>query len=195
MSQGTGQNELQEKTQKLLQGPLKHVRAAALAAALVPLASVVVAPVAVQAQCSGGPGVICPPPPPPPDNQPGTGTPGYWKTHARAWPPEGVTVAGVTYDINRAITLLGMGGSDKSITMFSSLASAILNVKIGNDGSCVTETIALAEIWMAAHPPGSHVAGSSQAWTDGEPLHITLDTYNNGLLYNSNGQLCAPHRN
>ena len=190
MSQEIRQTELQEKTQKLLRGSLKYVRVAALAAALVPLASVVAAPAVAQEQCPpcGG----CPPPPP--ANQPGTGTPGYWKTHASAWPPEGVTVAGVTYDINRAITLLGMGGSDKSITMFSSLASAILNLKIGNDGSCVTETIALAEIWMTAHPPGSHVAGSSQAWTEGEPLHIRLDTYNNGLLYNSNGQLCAPHR-
>ena len=191
MSQNIGQTELQTKTRRLLDGPLKHIRVVALAAALLPLASVAAAPARVQ--CGSAPAPPCPPPPPP-ANQPGTGTPGYWKTHASAWPPEGVTVAGVTYDINRAITLLGMGGSDKSITMFSSLASAILNLKIGNDGSCVTETIALAEIWMTAHPPGSHVAGSSQAWTEGEPLHIRLDTYNNGLLYNSNGQLCAPHR-
>ena len=33
-----------QKTQQLLQGPLKHVRAAALAAALLPLASVAVSP-------------------------------------------------------------------------------------------------------------------------------------------------------
>jgi hypothetical protein len=189
MSQNIGHTELQKKTRRLLDGPLKHIRVVALAAALLPLASV--APAA--AQCVPNPSNSCTSTPPP-ANQPGTGTPGYWKNHASAWPTEGVTVAGVTYDINRAITLLGMVGSDKSITMFSSLASAILNLKIGNDGSCVTETIALAEIWMAAHPPGSHVAGSSQAWKDGEPLHITLDTYNNGLLYNINGLLCTPHR-
>jgi hypothetical protein len=40
---------------------------------------------------------------------------------------------------------------------------------------------------MMAHPVGSNVAGSSPAWTAGEPLHITMDNYNNGLL-------CAPHR-
>jgi hypothetical protein len=34
---------------------------------------------------------------------------------------------------------------------------------------------------------GSNVAASSDAWTIGEPLHIQMDTYNNGLL-------CAPHR-
>ena len=38
------QVQVAEKTQQMLQGPLKHVRAAALAAALVPLASVVATP-------------------------------------------------------------------------------------------------------------------------------------------------------
>ena len=54
MSQGIGQHELQEKTQKLLQGPLKHVRAAALAAVLLPLASVAATPAAAQADCPSG---------------------------------------------------------------------------------------------------------------------------------------------
>jgi len=40
MSNEIRQTELREKTQQLLQGPLKHIRAAALAAALLPLASV-----------------------------------------------------------------------------------------------------------------------------------------------------------
>ena len=179
MSQAIVQTELQEKTQRLLAGPLKHIRAAALAAALLPLASVAAAPASAQSVVdqSGGP---------PPTN-PGTGTPGYWKTHAAAWPSGGVTVGGVTYTIADAITLLGRVGSDKSITMFSSLVPAKLNVAIGNDGSCVADAIAAADTWMIAHPPGSNVAGSSPAWVIGEPLHITLDSYNNGLL-------CAPHR-
>jgi hypothetical protein len=47
--------ELQEKTQQLLHGSLKHVRAAALAAVLVPLASVAaVSPAAAQTQCQSG---------------------------------------------------------------------------------------------------------------------------------------------
>jgi hypothetical protein len=79
-------------------------------------------------------------------------------------------------------------GKDKSITMFSSLVPAMLNVLIGNDGSCVNATIAAANTWMASNPVGSNVSASSVAWTNGEPLHITLDRYNNGLL-------CAPHRN
>jgi hypothetical protein len=41
---------------------------------------------------------------------------------------------------------------------------------------------------MATYGPvGSGVSGGSAAWALGEPLHQTLDAYNNGLL-------CAPHR-
>lgn len=72
--------------------------------------------------------------------------------------------------------------------MFSSLVPAMLNVLIGNDGSCVNSTIAAANLWMATYGPvGSNVAASSYAWMVGEPLHIQMDSYNNGLL-------CAPHR-
>jgi hypothetical protein len=49
MSQDVRQTE--EKTRHLLDGPLKHARAAALAAALIPLASVVAAPAAAQTIC------------------------------------------------------------------------------------------------------------------------------------------------
>jgi len=46
--------ELKEKSQQLLDGPLKHIRGAALAAALLPLASVAAAPASAQSACSGG---------------------------------------------------------------------------------------------------------------------------------------------
>ena len=49
------QIQVAEKTQQMLQGPLKHVRAAALAAALVPLASVVATPASAQSTaCASG---------------------------------------------------------------------------------------------------------------------------------------------
>jgi hypothetical protein len=48
------QIQLVEKTQRLLHGPLKHVRAAALAAALLPLASVAVSPASAQTVCPSG---------------------------------------------------------------------------------------------------------------------------------------------
>jgi hypothetical protein len=118
---------------------------------------------------------------------PGTGTPGYWKNHPEAWPVSSIVVGGQTYTKAQAIAWLGKVGKDKSTTMFSSLVPAMLNILIGNDGSCVNGTIAAANTWMAAHPVGSNIAGGSAAWAAGEPLHITMDNYNNGLL-------CAPHR-
>jgi len=62
MSQADRQRDLKEKTQQLLHGSLKHVRAAALAAALVPLASVAMSSAHATAQGSGGvgPGVPSP---------------------------------------------------------------------------------------------------------------------------------------
>ncbi len=72
--------------------------------------------------------------------------------------------------------------------MFSSLVPAMLNVQIGNDGTCISTIIAAANAWMAIYGPvGSHVPASSDAWSSGEPLHTQMDSYNNGLL-------CAPHR-
>jgi hypothetical protein len=279
---------LQEQTQQLMEGPLKHIRAAALAAALVPLASVFAAPASAQTVCSSG-GTICgivfndanangvqdvgetglanqevqvlctgcpagdaitvytdssgnygspqldtnltytvailiptgyqtsPTGPgsvgapngsgfsvatgvsangfandfgfvPSTAANPGTGTPGYWKNHPDAWPVQNIIVGGVSYTKAQAIAWLGKVGKDKTTTMFSSLVPAMLNVKIGNDGSCVNGAIAAGNAWMATYGPvGSNVAASSYAWSVGEPTHQMLDAYNNGLL-------CAPHR-
>src|SRR5262245_28364840 len=47
-------NELRDQTQQLLDGPLKHIRVAALAAVLLPLASVAAAPASAQAVCASG---------------------------------------------------------------------------------------------------------------------------------------------
>ena len=46
--------EIQEQSRQLMDGPLKHIRAAALAAALVPLASVFAAPASAQTACASG---------------------------------------------------------------------------------------------------------------------------------------------
>jgi hypothetical protein len=59
MSQEIGRTELQDRTQQLLNGPLKHIRAAALAAALLPLASVAAAPASAQDSCGSSGGVLC----------------------------------------------------------------------------------------------------------------------------------------
>jgi hypothetical protein len=86
------------------------------------------------------------------------------------------------------ITWLSSTGKDKSVTMFQSYVAAYLSIKIGNDGSCVSQTMTDAYNWLVSYPVGSGVAGGSAAWALGQPIQSTLDAYDNGLL-------CAPHRN
>jgi hypothetical protein len=119
--------------------------------------------------------------------QPGTGTPGYWKNHPEAWPVQVITLGAVSYTRTQALGMMDTPGKDKSLTMFSSLISAKLNVLSGNDSSCVASTIEAADAWMTTYPAGSGVQAASLAWKRGEPLHRLMDNYNNGML-------CAPHR-
>jgi hypothetical protein len=80
---------------------------------------------------------------------------------------------------------LWQAGKDKTTTMFSSLVSAKLSVHVGNDSSCVSSTI--TDAWMQTYGPGKGVHAASLAWKLGEPMHRLMDN-------DSNGMLCAPHR-
>jgi hypothetical protein len=126
----------------------------------------------------------------------GTGTPGYWKNHPKAWPVyvDGIEIclSEITYTYKQ-IQAIGLMGSpekgNKTFTMFRALVAAELNVANGTDPTCIDETITLARDWLCTY--GSFekkVPGKSKAWNDeGEPLYLKLDDYNNGLL-------CAPPR-
>ncbi|MEP7013746.1 MAG: SdrD B-like domain-containing protein, partial [Acidobacteriota bacterium] len=128
--------------------------------------------------------VNCPPPTP----APGTGTIGYWKTHASAWPVTSIKIGNQTYTVSQAVTLLGTASTgDKSIDLAKQLIAAKLNVLVGNVSTCISATITSADNWLKTYPVGSNVRGSSSAWTQASPWHNMLDEYNNGLL-------CAPHR-
>lgn len=119
---------------------------------------------------------------------PGTGSPGYWKNHPDAWPVNIISIGNINYSKEIAIQIMQTPEKgDKTYTMFNALISAKLNVIIGNDDSCIADTISKADIWMATYPVGSNVTGKSYAWEIGEPLYNILDAYNNGLL-------CAPYR-
>ena len=114
---------------------------------------------------------------------PGTGTPGYWKNHPEAWPVEEITIGGVIYTKEDAIDIIKMPDGDKTYTIFRALVSAKLNVLIGNDDSCIADTISDADVWMETYGPvGSGIHASSDAWKEGEPLYWELDDYNNGEL-------------
>ena len=115
---------------------------------------------------------------------PGTGTPGYWKNHPEAWPIEEIAIGSVIYTKEEAIEFMQTPGkNDKTFTMFRALVSAKLNILVGNDDSCIAETISTADVWMQTYGPvGSGVRASSDAWKVGEPLYEELDDYNNGNL-------------
>jgi hypothetical protein len=118
---------------------------------------------------------------------PGTGTPGYWKNHPEAWPVEVITIGGVDYTKGEAIeNMQTPEKGDKTYTIFRALVSAKLNVLIGNDDSCIADTISEADVWMETYGPvGSGIRANSDAWKYGEPLYEEMDDYNNGKL------LCA----
>lgn len=120
----------------------------------------------------------------PPDG-PGTGTPGYWKNHPDAWPVETIEVGGVQYAKADAIAIMKQRvKDDMTIAMFKSLVAAKLNVLIGNDDSCILPDIQAADEWLMYNPAGSGVpaGGIDSPWREGEPIHLMLDDYNNGLL-------------
>lgn len=119
---------------------------------------------------------------------PGTGTPGYWKSHLDAWPVGEIMVGGPIYSHDEAIVLMESPvRGDKTLTMFNALVAAKLNVLAGNDDSCIADAIGDADQWMAEFPVGSGVRGNSEAWEFGEAIYEMLDEYNNGYL-------CAPSR-
>ena len=94
-----------------------------------------------------------------------------------------ITIGGVVYTKDEAIGFMKQPvKKDKTLTMFPALVSAKLNIMIGNDSSCIADTLAAADAWMALHPVGSGVKASSAAWKEGEPLYKKLDMYNNGNL-------------
>jgi hypothetical protein len=120
-------------------------------------------------------------------NPPGTGTRGYWVNHPAAWPVNSLYLGGVFYTKNDAIAVLQRATKgDMTYAMAAQLIATKLNLAGGNQSSCITSTVVNADAWMAQHPVGSNVKGNSSAWNVGEPLHNTLDDYNNG-------RLCAQH--
>jgi hypothetical protein len=135
--------------------------------------------------------------------EPCTGTPGYWKTHPEAW-PGGIEIGGVDYTVDEAIAIMDMPvAGDKSITMFKALAAAKLNVEVALcHPVCVIDRIEEGDWWFIDAPDGAGcsllgpVSADSECWqaSHGEEIYDWLDAYNNGVLYDLDGLLCAAAR-
>jgi len=120
---------------------------------------------------------------------PGVGTPGYWKTHPSAWPVGGLVIGGVFYTKTVAINIMEHPTQlDMTYSMFEHLVAAMLNVLSGNDNTVIQPYIDAGNLWLSMHPLASGVTADSDAWQDGgEDIKDMLDAYNNGLLN-------VPHR-
>jgi hypothetical protein len=113
----------------------------------------------------------------------GTGTLGYWKNHPQAWPTHKVQVGGYWFTKSDALYYLNASVEGwAALQLFHQLVPAKLNVMIGNDDSCIADTLYWADVWFYYYFQGYPVDDD-----DARALAGVLDMYNNG-------RLCAPHR-
>jgi hypothetical protein len=145
-------------------------------------------------------GYVCP--------QPGTGTPGYWKTHPEAWPTDCpdvtyidpddgelyIWIGGVAISQEEAIAWMEASTKkDKTLNLFEHLVAAKLNTCVmlpdgtGNAVYCIEDVIVEADSWMAIHPVGTGVRANSLDWKQISSQFDMLVDYNEG-------KLCAPSR-
>jgi hypothetical protein len=124
--------------------------------------------------------------------QPGTRTRAHWRQHPEEWPHHAVKFGGNHYEKAAAIALMGAADNvaaaavdDMTYLLFSSAVAGELNVAIGNDPSCIADTLTAADDWLMVNAVGSGVASSDAAWQQGAALFETLESYNAGAL-------CAP---
>ncbi len=118
----------------------------------------------------------------------GTGTIGYWKNHAKAWPVAVIEMGGEAYDKADAIKIMKQDGRrDKAIDLYAQLAGAKLNVRMGANSACIIDDIIAADEWLTEHGIGNKIHASSEEWKAIEDTFERLDAYNNG-------ELCAVHR-
>lgn len=93
----------------------------------------------------------------------------------------------MTYTQAQASGYFPATGGDTTTQLFVQRVAATLNVQEGNDSSCIAGTIAAANTFLAANPPGSGSSLTKAERDNAVALDATLDDYDNG-------KLCAPHR-
>lgn len=110
-------------------------------------------------------------------------TPGFWKTHAAAWPVGQLTIGGTGYSKDACLAMLSqpMRG-DHAAILCRQLIATKLNLITGCEGSCVVAEVAAADVFLAQISQARTVGEFVPMSTRGRPLSEVLDDYNNGLL-------------
>ena len=126
----------------------------------------------------------------------GVRTPGYWKTHADAWPIDEIVIGTETYSKEQAIRIINKATQRNMWTlMFLHVVSADLNLLSGVAADCGSDVDAIAQLvidgyeWLATYQDQQPIRANNSAWNvEAENIKTTLDAFNNGQL----GLLCAP---
>ena len=126
----------------------------------------------------------------------GVRTPGYWKTHAQAWPVDEIVIGNKTYTKKQAILIMKKATLRNMWTlMFMHVVSADLNLLNGVAIDCGSDADGIAQMvmdgydWLAAYENQQPVRANNSAWThEAEIIKNNLDSFNNGEL----GMRCAP---
>jgi hypothetical protein len=106
----------------------------------------------------------------------GTGTWGWWQANGTRWTVNVITVGGVSYTRNQAVSVMGASGNDLCLKIARELIAAKLNVLNGNNASCIHQVIIDADAWLVANPIGT----SNPNTTTGNPIFRALQRYNTG---------------
>jgi len=109
-------------------------------------------------------------------------SPGYWKNHQSVWPAGELQLGGLWYYQSQLLSFLGYSGSDASLILTHHLVAAKLNLERGSDPTwgatpSVLPTVEAADLFLAAHPPGSNPAAADRDLA--LQLKTVLDAYNN----------------
>ena len=116
----------------------------------------------------------------------GTSTQSHWKNKDKSWPTSSLSLGGKSYSKDEATSRMSRASNkDVTYTMYRALAAAKLNVRKGNDSSCISDTIKYVDEWLERNPLGRGLTTGSSTWRSAEPYFQRLDEYNNGKLCSS----------
>ncbi|HMA77378.1 MAG TPA: hypothetical protein VKO43_08720 [Candidatus Krumholzibacteriaceae bacterium] len=110
---------------------------------------------------------------PPPDVC--TGTPGYWKNHADAWPVDALKMGGATYSKDDLLDIFSWKPkNNRHIKLFHHLVAAKLNIINGATCDGIDDAVAMADDFFMLYPLGTNIDKKTMKMIDElkEPLEM-----------------------
>ncbi|MDZ7859785.1 MAG: hypothetical protein U5O15_03815 [Candidatus Krumholzibacteriota bacterium] len=87
-----------------------------------------------------------------------TGTPGYWKNHADAWPVDALKIGGATYSKDDLLDIFSWKPkNNRHIKLFHHLVAAKLNIISGATCDGIDDAVAMADDFFMLYPLGTDI--------------------------------------